>query len=241
MNHTRLKHRRAYGSHDECIAACAVAVRDEAHAAWVRANGVEVPAGEAGRPSLRRLFERAVGEKAGELLDSSALAEGVDVGDEMEEQDTDTPKDEHGEEDLTTERARHLAITLGLHKDSSGLAQFLGREPKRRCINVYDEDVDVDIGDFRPASAPEPLLSRPSWRPLFPQRGQRPTQAHDVEGPVLAPCEEQQALVERPLAPSAQRAHSPDAHSSSRFHIGARIAVSDRSLWISEGTPSHFT
>jgi len=39
-----------------------------------------------------------------------------------------------------------LSRTLGHHIDTPALAQFLGRKPKRRGINIYgSEDVEVDI------------------------------------------------------------------------------------------------
>ena len=46
----------------------------------------------------------------------------------------------------------YLLRTLGHHKDTPALAPFLGQAPKRRSINTFDKDQDVDINldDSRP-------------------------------------------------------------------------------------------
>ena len=46
----------------------------------------------------------------------------------------------------------YLLRTLGCRKDTPALAPFLGQAPKRRSINTFDKDRDVNINldDSRP-------------------------------------------------------------------------------------------
>lgn len=246
LNHTRIKHSRAYGSHDECVAACAVPVHDAARRAWVLAHGVEVPAGAAARPSLRRLFENAVGAApAAELLNAAAgdAADMAAVVDTEVQPPAEDPLEAHVTQlDLpaSSERARHLALTLGLHKDSTALAPFLGRDPKRRCINVYDEDEEVDIGGDRSAelnvNKGSPTLPSNSaitkrWYPPHYQRGRLRERDQEI---VLDTSHDRPPKGDAPISTDAHAPYdsSEMIQSTSRFHLGARIAVSDRSLWI---------
>src|SRR6266852_4534974 len=58
LNHCRIQHGREFSSHDDCIRGCAVHVPADEET-WVIENGNELRHG--GLPSLRRLFEIAVG------------------------------------------------------------------------------------------------------------------------------------------------------------------------------------
>ncbi|KAJ6614809.1 hypothetical protein B0H10DRAFT_1950373 [Mycena sp. CBHHK59/15] len=60
-----------------------------------------------------------------------------------------------------------LSQTLGFHVDTPALASFLGREPIRRGVTVWDPDVVVDIDGF---GADEKPRAKPRWRMPFTHR-----------------------------------------------------------------------
>jgi hypothetical protein len=107
-------------------------------------EGMEVLV-DGGLPSLRRIFEIAVGGNGS-----------LGIGDEDSRME-DIPS-------LSRSATTLLTRTLGHHKDTPALAPFLGRAPKQRCINVYAEGVDVDIDTI--PSAPK---SKP-WRMAYTHR-----------------------------------------------------------------------
>jgi hypothetical protein len=203
LNHARLRHRREYGSHDECMQSCAVIVDDgDGEAEWVVKNGIEL--GGVSVPSVRRLFEIAVGDDRG-------FVDGFGVG------------AEENDEDAEVISSTHLLKTLGHHKDTPALAPFLGRTPKRRCINVYADSETVDIDDAG-------FGSMPSWRMSFPHRNKA--------RPELDLIAETSSIAE-PLTEVGSKALLADVSNNApgtRFHIIARVVISDRSLWIPPGT-----
>ncbi|KAG1735195.1 hypothetical protein EDB19DRAFT_1638531 [Suillus lakei] len=214
LNHARLAHGIEWASHDACITACAVPVpsSDEAERERVEDEGVEVPWGGS-VVGLQRLFERAVGVN----VPAPLLSE-----------------EGEGAAGATAIPSTLLSRTLGLHADSPALAPFLGRTPKRRCIHAYEEDTDVDILNI------DTTLLRPSpslesrevtkrsegdhpWRMTFPHRNRaRPELDLVVDAP---------ALVDN----GAENTATPTIPGSttSRFHITARVHITDRSLFIS--------
>jgi hypothetical protein len=215
LNHCRIQHGREFGSHDECIRGCAVQVPAEEEA-WIIENGSELR--NFSLPSLRRLFEIAVGN-VGSPLEVAAA------------NDTTTPRNDSQEEIHVPEReiqqvsaplpavtSTHLSRTLGHHAETPDLAPFLGRAPKRRGITAHDENTPVDIDSGRD------MIVRPRWRkPLIHRSRARP--ALDVVLPVEGPVPQ----FTPDVTPVTQ---------GTRFHIVARITVSDRSLWIPIGGSS---
>ena len=213
FNHTRLGHHREYGGHDECMQACAVVVEEGNEVGereWVLKNGIEL--GGVGIPSLRRLFEIAVGEDH-EFLD------GLEGGAEEEDEDADV---------LTS---TYLSRTLGHHKDTPALAPFLGRAPKKRRINTCDEDQDVDI-DIDNVE----LQTKALWQMSFPHR--------NAARPELDIVAEVPESLDSHTIPSASDGHQPTSlpggTSGTRFHILARVIVSNRSVWIPLGNCCSF-
>jgi hypothetical protein len=201
LNHCRLRHQKDYGSHDECMQKCAVIVSEE-ESEWVLTNGQEL--GGVSLPSLRRLFEIAVGVESSSVMDII---------------DSATPSKLIPEKEITL--GTHLARTLGHHKDTPALAPFLGRSPKRRCINVFDDHGFVDItGDALPPQ-------RPIWRMPYTHR--------NVARPGLDTVVPE-ALPDASIVGSHQ-GPAVDSPSSfrTRFHIVARVVISDRSLWLPPG------
>jgi hypothetical protein len=205
LNHCRIRHQRDYGGHDECIQHCSVLVPEEERE-WVVENGTEISG--VGIPSLRRLFEMAVSGQNSSIFPNSHLA-------------SSTAPEESPQiaEDTTT---THLSRTLGLHKDTPALAPFLGKKVQRRCINVYDQDQEVDIDST--ASEPRTLWRMPFSHRSFARAG-------------LDETFDQLSLeFEAPL-PKNDHVSQNDSiqQNSSRFHISARILVTDRSRWLPPG------
>ena len=182
--------------------------------AWVIENGSELRHG--GLPSLRRLFEIAVG--------STGTALGIPSvnGTSMTELNVNQEESHVSERDipqvsapLTTLPSTHLSRTLGHHADSPALAPFLGRATKRRGIVAYDENTPVDID-----SGGNVDLKRRWHKPFIHRSRARP--GLDAEVPAETPIPQYAPIVN----PVAQ---------GTRFHIVARVTISDRSLWIPIG------
>jgi hypothetical protein len=213
LNHCRIQHGREFGTHDDCIRGCAVQVPVDEEA-WVIENGSELRHG--GLPSLRRLFEIAVGSTGTSL--EIASADGTSTTQlNVNQDDSHIPERDSPQisAPLPTLSSTHLSRTLGHHADSPALAPFLGRAAKRRGIVVQDENtpVDIDGGDH--------VDHRRRWhKPLIHRSRARP--ALDVEVPAETPI------------PQYARNVNPVAEGT-RFHIVARVTISDRSLWIPIG------
>lgn len=142
LNHARLTHALEWGTHDECIRACAVVDND----LDVQA-GIEVGVGPVGvLPGLRTIFQRAVGANVQLTLAAVEAAAGSVFGGSSATATANVTANasvENTEEQSSG--ADHLIKTLGFHSESPALAPFLGKETIRRGIKVWDEDRDVDI------------------------------------------------------------------------------------------------
>ncbi|TFY82298.1 hypothetical protein EWM64_g1713 [Hericium alpestre] len=217
LNHCRLGHQRDLGSHDECIQQCAVLVPEEERE-YVLENGTELSEGNL--PSLRRLFEIAVG--GGQVPRTV-----VPVPPSSEEA---AAQQQPREPTQPTEQASTLLTrTLGHHIDTPALAPFLGRTPKRRCIKVYAEDEPVDIlGGAVPAHQTQKERGK-HWRMAYHHRS-RARPALDLTG---RPDEDgAQALAGMNTEAGIPRTPMPLDAAGSRFHILARVSITDRSLWL---------
>jgi hypothetical protein len=216
LNHCRIQHAREFGSHDECIRGCAIQVPADEEA-WVIENGSELR--NVSLPSLQRLFEMAVGDVGSPLEISQVNNPSSVLQDVSPEHNTVT-----GRECLlsstSAHTSTHLSRTLGHHVDTPALAPFLGRAPKRRSITTYDENAPVDID-----GSAHVIPGRRQWRmPLTHRSRARP--ALDLMIPVDTPLPKLTSHV----APVTQ---------GTRFHIVARVTISDRSLWIPIGEYCH--
>ncbi|KAI0826902.1 hypothetical protein BC628DRAFT_1418952 [Trametes gibbosa] len=238
LNHCRLRHQIEYGSHDECMQSCAVLVPEEQRD-WVVACGIEV--GGVSLPSLRRLFELAVG--AGDRMvipprqTSSAAPEGPKVvpQEAIPLAGAETQPDRPAKETAPQPRA-HVTKTLGHHVDTPALAPFLGRAPKKRCINVRtDEDALVNIeDDLKTTSSRE----KQSWRKPYSHRN---VAREDLDEVVLlselpgdgAPAEQHApANCERPEQSDSNGKSALQMLTGTRFHINARVNIADHSLFL---------
>ena len=223
LNHARISHSLEWGTHDECVRACAVSDPNIDIDA-----GIEVGLGPVGvLPGLRSIFEMAVGTHSHEFERSNG--DGCDMKDIGE-----------------TSAGSLLTQTLGLHKDTPALAPFLGKRAHRREVTVYNEDAPVDILE---TDEPNDSMKK-TWRMLYSQRSFavpsmlqeeisltsisevccQPFSSFDKdEGPGITPD-----MFKAPLrsqgSPLNLTINLPTA--ASRFHFLARVIVADRSLYI---------
>ena len=228
LNHCRLRHKVEYGSHDECVQSCAVLVPEQDRD-WVIANGIEL--GGISLPSLKRLFEIAVGADSQTKLPAFASratttvlkAEPADVQDIP-------PTAQTPEDSLSTSLAQpsaHLTQTLGYHADTPALAPFLGRAPKKRCINVRaneDECVEVEATDGDHASKYR------VWRKSYTSRNISRKELDEVI-PLDKPSNVD-ADKDKVDAGGYENYAAPHGMVGTRFHIAARVQVADYSLYV---------
>ncbi|KAI9058472.1 hypothetical protein FKP32DRAFT_1761914, partial [Trametes sanguinea] len=234
LNHCRLRHQIEYGSHDECMQSCAVLVPDEERD-WVVAAGIEV--GGVSLPSLRRLFEIAVGAGDKVMLPTRKPSPApTPVPAQTEEEPASRPaetKEEPVEE--KPQDSAHVTKTLGYHIDTPALAPFLGRAPRKRCINVRaNEDDPVDIEGATTGSG---LQARRVWRKPYAHRNIARKELDEVVPPDEVSTdtrEEQPADGTSGRPEDSVSRDSPALHmlSGTRFHISARVQVADYSLFL---------
>ena len=232
LNHCRIRHQREYGSHDECIQECSVPVtpfeRD-----WVLQNGTEITGVRI--PSLRRLFEIAVGKKTS-LFPTPKREPSSDQETLSIERKEDTIMRGSGNE------GTHLSKTLGVHQETPALAVILGKQVVRRQIRVFNEDdpVDIEKKDDRPRS-------NSRWKMKYSQRNTARPELEvnlDLTPAILSNSPPSSPLIGNVGGGRNNRALVvPDIGilGSTRFHITCRIVVTDRSRWLSPGKFSHLS
>ncbi|CCM01170.1 uncharacterized protein FIBRA_03218 [Fibroporia radiculosa] len=224
LNHCRLRHQREFGSHDECIQNCAVLVPDDERD-WIVANGTELSG--ISLPSLRRLFEIAVGG------DSNVVVPGMQPvvdSDVHSETSADTIK----ETQLPPLPSTHITRTLGHHEDTPALALFLGRAPKKRIINIHgDQDQLVDIVGLADEFNDRSLDVQRGWRMPYIHRSVATVGLDPETSPVFT-TQGQEASDIPAESRSSSNIPTPTLLNitGTRFHIVARISVLDSSLWI---------
>ncbi|KAI0335802.1 hypothetical protein GY45DRAFT_1316533, partial [Cubamyces sp. BRFM 1775] len=240
LNHCRLRHQIEYGSHDECMQSCAVLV-PENERDWVVACGIEV--GGVSLPSLRRLFEIAVGAGDKVILPTRKPSPAAAVPTPTEATAIERPspapaeaKEEKPQEEPSS--SAHVTKTLGYHIDTPALAPFLGRAPKKRCINVRaNEDDPVDIEDMSGGSG---LHKKHTWRKPYAHRNVARKELDEVvplselPGNVPAVQEEQEDTdaKDEGAEQGAKDQSVLQMLSGTRFHINARVQIADYSLFI---------
>ncbi|KAH9924672.1 uncharacterized protein BXZ73DRAFT_103512 [Epithele typhae] len=221
LNHSRIRHQVEYGSHDECVQNCAVLV-SEGDREWVVANGIEI--GGVSLPSLKRLFEIAVG--AGGQSGKPAPTTAPPPLPKLRAVSEDAPSQKEAEQASSPAEpaptSTHVTRTLGYHADSPALAPFLGKVAKRRCINVrVDHGHDqVDIELQHPGH-------KTSWRKLYVHRNAARKELDEVVAP---PSSEANAA--RYDAVKSSPADAISVLSRTRFHMVARVHVADYSRFV---------
>lgn len=199
FNHARGSHSLGWTSHDECVRQCACELEQ------LQGGLVDFADLDAGVE---------VGAGTGGVLPGLRSLFEQAVGDD---------------EELDFDGETALSRTLGYHIDTPALASFLGREPIRRGVMVWDPDAAVDIDSFDD----EKPRAKPRWRMPFSHRNIFRDTTPSASAPVS------------PQVPSAGPALLPQSNghvnslptASSRFHIVTRIVVVDRSLWLPPGAP----
>lgn len=234
LNHCRIRHNREYGSHDECIRSCAVLVPDEERD-WVVASGIELPG--VSLPSLRRLFELAVGAGASSFI--SNTQEIPRAQEQIREPDTEPTEVAKDELERT---GTPITKSLGYHEDTPALAPFLGRAPKKRVIHVHgNEDDVIDIFGNDGSLTDKKVQKR--WHMRHAHRNiARP--GLEIPETAFAAEEVSNFSTETPSnsgvgTSDVQHRRSPTAVgltgvgvAGTRFHITARITIADSSRWI---------
>ncbi|KAF9448329.1 hypothetical protein P691DRAFT_53677 [Macrolepiota fuliginosa MF-IS2] len=220
LNHARISHSLEWGTHDECIHACAVADPD-----IDIDTGIEVGVGSGGiLPGLRTIFEMAVGpSRSNARIGARSVVE-----------------DEKSiEAEYHASSPSYLTKTLGLHGDTPALAPFLGKAPIRRGINVCQQDETLDIGS---ASGASHAIRPKAWRLQLAQRGSLRLMVEEgginVNGSGMREEDHTPGLDH--IANDVPRNEGNTSSEQmlgpvTRFHFATRIVVTDRSLWIDPG------
>ncbi|KAG6910869.1 hypothetical protein DXG01_007186 [Tephrocybe rancida] len=226
LNHARITHRMEWGSHDECVRACAV-VDPELDVEF----GIEVGLGPNGiLPGIRSLFHMAVGSHRPLEFQAQGEGEAAVTGGRVE----------------TPPQVANVTKTLGLHEDTPALATFLGKEATRRCIKLWgnaDDFVDIEGFDHNGSKVSTGgqmpndgnyfgELHRP-WRMHFTHRNdfepeterkmQEITTSNTIEKSLIAgKIDPEGSEEDRTATPVPQKS----GLKRSRFHFAARVSVS---------------
>lgn len=228
LNHARLAHDLEWGTHDECIRVCAVPGNESD-----LQGGLEVGLGPTGvLPGLRTIFQMAVGAR-----DFQEEARGGSISNSQTQILSLPPL---------------LTQTLGLHKDSATLAQYLGKQAIHREIRVWGETDDlVDVEALiRPDIQDQNHNSH--WKMPFTQRNSATmdsdfnmelfgngSQTSDIisQSEMSANHLEPQPISNLSPTPETLSNDSQKLPSKqSRFYFGTRVIITDRSLWIPPGS-----
>ncbi|KAJ7071567.1 hypothetical protein C8F01DRAFT_440709 [Mycena amicta] len=126
-----------------------------------------------------------------------------------------------GDASLDFEGETTLSRTLGLHSQTPALASFLGKQPIRRGVMVWDPDAVVDIDGFSEEKASSSPKRR--WRMPFSHRNV----FKDVPVATEPPSPSPETPTENTTAAAAATAPP-----NTRFHVTTRVVVADRSLWL---------
>ncbi|KAH8104757.1 hypothetical protein BXZ70DRAFT_613963 [Cristinia sonorae] len=226
LNHCRLRHKREFGSHDECVQSSAILVEGEEQRNWVVANGTEVAG--ISIPGLRRLFEIAVGGNRDVLPIPLPIAPVEPEEEQVAAEIIDMPIPREEPHSKSGSSTPLLTRTLGYHEDTPALAPFLGRAPKQRCINVDMPDQYVD--PFSNTTETSILAKR--WRARYAGRSEivAPVTPEEDIVTLSSPKVLQQTVDEQP-----DSEQTISQHVGTRFHIVARVGVEDQSFWITPG------
>ncbi|KAL4255906.1 C2H2-type domain-containing protein [Pleurotus pulmonarius] len=205
LNHARLAHKIEWGTHDDCISACAV-VNDQED--LMIEDGLEVGGTLSVLPSLQRLFQSAIRGQSG---GTSA-----------------TVLDENTEGNRNTAPqavvSTHISRTLGFHAETPALAPFLGKAATRRVIKVWNELEDIDVY----GGVDTPSKTRRTGRVLTARnQASLVDDADSIPSPPHDPSQGNIARDQVNFLPSLD----PLRIQSSRFYFSTRIIITDRSWY----------
>jgi hypothetical protein len=197
--------------------------------------------------SLKRLFEMAVGRGVAVVTGNTPNAvieqqkEVAENGVAPMDLDNAVPLT-----DSTNSASTLLSQTLGIHADTPALAPFLRTSQRKRCINVHDENAIVDIGaqDLpSTANASNPALH--PWRKIHQQRSRTDSSpetddiialSYELDASSLADADGLEAKDDKQQqVGTGKLVDTSTSNTRSRFHVTARLGISDWSMRIADG------
>ncbi|KAF9533731.1 hypothetical protein CPB83DRAFT_831586 [Crepidotus variabilis] len=125
-----------------------------------------------------------------------------------------------------------LNQSLGLHEETPTLAPYLGKEAVRRCINVFEEHLDVDIES--PPTVPTTIkaFSQGAWKPSTRKQNELALSKAVPDIPDEGSHHHPDRYISSHAEAQIPVSISLPSTADSRFHLVARIIITDRSLWI---------
>ncbi|KAF8636810.1 hypothetical protein AX17_003248 [Amanita inopinata Kibby_2008] len=207
LNHARISHQLEWGTHEECVLACATIDPN-----LNTAEGVEVGLGPTGiLPGLRSIFQMAVGAQTIQQTTATSTS------------NCDTPSQQVP--------PNSLMKTLGLHENTPTLAPFLGKSAIRRGIRPYGQDEVVDIDS---SIRQRNTRSAQAWHmPLSYRNVVRQQDDQTMQVDFLAsPAEREEIVKIQADTDSSAVSLTRLGSLKSRFHFMTRIVIADRSVWI---------
>ncbi|KDQ33895.1 hypothetical protein PLEOSDRAFT_1095564 [Pleurotus ostreatus PC15] len=222
LNHARLAHKIEWGTHDDCISACAV-VNDQED--LVVEDGLEVGGTLSVLPSLQRLFQSAL---RGQVAPQDILPAGATTTPTLEDRTAESNQNVSHQDSVST----HISRTLGFHAETPALAPFLGKTATRRGIKAWNELEDIDVyGGIQ-----SPKKTHRTGRVLTARN--KASLVEDADSTASPPTDRTPPSEVGP-APDGVNAKQDDLFSgldplriqSSRFYFSTRIIITDRSWY----------
>ncbi|KAF7441080.1 hypothetical protein PC9H_001429 [Pleurotus ostreatus] len=222
LNHARLAHKIEWGTHDDCISACAV-VNDQED--LVVEDGLEVGGTLSVLPSLQRLFQSAL---RGQVAPQDILPAGATTTPTLEDRTAESNQNVSHQDSVST----HISRTLGFHAETPALAPFLGKTATRRGIKAWNELEDIDVyGGIQ-----SPKKTHRTGRVLTARN--KASLVEDADSTASPPTDRTPPSEVGP-APAGVNVKQDDLFSgldplriqSSRFYFSTRIIITDRSWY----------
>ena len=222
-------------------------VEEEEERSKIVRDGLEVKGMSA---SLKRLFEMAVGRGAGVVTSSGAEItmgqQELTTGSHTAPMEVDSVSSQI---ELSSSPSTLLSQTLGIHQDTPALAPFLRIAQRKRCVNIYDNaDAVIDIdGDGEYGSIDMSAAPRQPWRKAYHQRSLLDTApgaddiialSYELDASDIADTGRSESKDGTGVQQETHTEKVVDENAStrSRFHVTARLGISDWSLRATDGT-----
>ncbi|KAG9225960.1 hypothetical protein CCMSSC00406_0006418 [Pleurotus cornucopiae] len=222
LNHARLAHKIEWGTHDDCISACAV-VNDQED--LVIEDGLEVGGTLSVLPSLQRLFQNAL---RGQVAPQDILPAGATPTPTLEDRTAESNQNVAPQDSVST----HISRTLGFHAETPALAPFLGKTATRRGIKAWNELEDIDVyGGIE--------FSKKTYRTGRVLTARNKASLVEDADSTASPAPDHTPPSEVAPVPDAVNVKQEDLFSgldplriqSSRFYFSTRIIITDRSWY----------
>lgn len=222
LNHARLAHKIEWGTHDDCISACAVVNEQED---LVIEDGLEVGGTLSVLPSLQRLFQSAL---RGQVAPQDILPAGATPTPTLEDRTAESNQNVAHQDSVST----HISRTLGFHAETPALAPFLGKTATRRGIRAWNELEDIDVY----GGIESPKKTHRTGRVLTARN--KASLVEDADSAASPPTDRTPPSEVAP-PPDGVNVKQEDLFSgldplriqSSRFYFSTRIIITDRSWY----------